>query len=141
MTGEVVQSITESTSERQLETTSNPSQPLDPLNVVFSLFLFLVAAVAEVGGGYLMWKGIRNKTLPYVFIPVGTAVLIVYGVIPTFQPMNDFGRIFAVYGGFFIVFSYLWGYCLDGMVVDTGDIVGSCVAIAGVLICWFWPRS
>ena len=32
-----------------------------------------------------------------------------YGFIPCLQPMSDFGRIYAVYGGFFIVLSFVWG--------------------------------
>ena len=39
----------------------------------------------------------------------GSVVLVVYGFIPCMQPMSDFGRVYAVYGGFFIALSYLWG--------------------------------
>lgn len=106
----------------------------------FTIFLFLMAGIAEIGGGYMIWKGFRDKYQPYLLIPLGALVLVVYGFIPTFQPQNDFGRVYAVYGGFFIVLSYLWGYIFDGIALDTGDYVGSAVALAGVLICWFWPR-
>lgn len=106
----------------------------------FTIFLFIIAGVAEIGGGYLIWKGFREKLLPYVFIPIGSLVLIIYGFIPTFQPQNTFGRIYAVYGGFFIVLSYLWGFVFDGTKLDIGDYIGSGIALIGVCICWFWPR-
>jgi small multidrug resistance family-3 protein len=71
---------------------------------------------------------------------MGCLVLIAYGFAPTLQPMTSFGRIFAVYGGFFIVLSYLWGYVFDGMVLDMGDYIGAGISLAGVCIAWFWPR-
>lgn len=106
----------------------------------FTIFLFLMAGIAEIGGGYMIWKGFRDKYKPYLLIPLGSLVLILYGFIPTFQPQNDFGRVYAVYGGFFIILSYIWGYIFDGIVLDTGDYVGSAIALVGVCICWFWPR-
>jgi small multidrug resistance family-3 protein len=108
--------------------------------ILFSLTLFLIAGLFEIGGGYLVWIGIREKKNPYLFIPLGCLILVGYGFIPTLQPLDSFGRIFAVYGGFFIVLSYLWSYVFDNMKLDTGDYVGSAVALAGVCICWFWPR-
>jgi small multidrug resistance family-3 protein len=108
--------------------------------ILFSLALFIIAGLFEIAGGYLVWIGIREKKNPYLFIPLGCLILIGYGFIPTFQPMDSFGRIFAVYGGFFIVLSYLWAYIFDNMKLDAGDYIGSAVALAGVCLCWFWPR-
>jgi drug/metabolite transporter superfamily protein YnfA len=116
-------------------------QPLQPSLVVYSLFLFLLAGLLEIGGGWLMWHAIRQNGNKALFIILGSVVLIAYGLVPTLQPLQDFGRIYAVYGGFFIALSYLWGYLVDGFKPDLGDLVGSIVAIAGVLICWFWPRA
>lgn len=111
-----------------------------PGNIVLSMVLFIIAGLLEVGGGYLMWTGLKEKKQPYLFIPVGAVVLILYGIVPTFQPTNNFGRVFAVYGGFFILLSYLWGYFVDGAPLDIGDYVGTAIALAGVCVAWFWPR-
>ena len=46
---------------------------------------------------------------PWYWAAVGCWMLVVYGFIPTLQPIDDFGRLYAVYGGFFIVLSYVWG--------------------------------
>lgn len=43
--------------------------------------------------------------------------------------------------GVFIVMSYGWGWLVDGDRPDVGDIVGACLALAGVCMCWFWPRK
>jgi small multidrug resistance family-3 protein len=108
--------------------------------IALSIFLFLLAGIFEIGGGYLFWLALKKKQQPYIFIPVGAVILILYGIIPTFQPVDSFGRTFAVYGGFFIGLSYLWGVIFDGMKMDLGDYIGASVAIAGVCVAWFWPR-
>lgn len=65
-----------------------------------------------------------------------------YGLIPTLQPEGaTFSRVYAVYGGVFVIMSYGWGWLTDHDRPDVGDILGSCLALAGVSICWFWPRK
>jgi small multidrug resistance family-3 protein len=61
-----------------------------------TITLFFIAALAEIGGGYLVWLWLRrNKRL--VLGLVGGIVLFLYGIIPTLQPSN-FGRVYAAYG-------------------------------------------
>ena len=90
-----------------------------PLKLCWSILLFISAAAAEVGGGWLVWQSIRTGR-PWWWGLLGAIVLLIYGFIPTLQPVNHFGRTFAVYGGFFIVYSYAWGWLLDGERPDTG---------------------
>ena len=66
--------------------------------------------------------------------------MIIYGFIPTLQPTSNFGRIYAVYGGVFIVLSYIFGWLLDGIKPDIGDISGGSIALIGVCVAMFWPR-
>lgn len=68
---------------------------------ITSVGLFLLAALAEIGGGYLVWLWIRQKK-KIIFGIVGGIILFTYGIIPTLQPSN-FGRVYAAYGGFFII--------------------------------------
>ena len=103
-----------------------------------SLMLFLIAGVCEIGGGWLVWKCIRDSR-PIWWGFIGGLILIVYGVIPTLQS-SHFGRIYAVYGGFFIVLSLLWGWYFDGNVPDRADVVGGLIALIGVCVMMYWPR-
>jgi drug/metabolite transporter superfamily protein YnfA len=73
--------------------------------------MMFVLGIFEVGGGYLIWIGMRDKYRPALTIPMGCIILAAYGFIPTLQPSDSFGRIFAVYGGFFIV-SFLLELCI-----------------------------
>jgi small multidrug resistance family-3 protein len=71
---------------------------------------------------------------------VGAIVLNLYGVIPTLQPAN-FGRVYAAYGGVFIVLSILWGWKIDGINPDSFDIIGGLIALLGVAVIMYWPRG
>jgi small multidrug resistance family-3 protein len=119
--------------------TSVPAWTL--ITITETIALFVASGFAEIGGGWLVWKAVRYKaTTPYWWAILGSLVLILYGFIPTLQPTSDFGRIYAVYGGFYIVLSFLAGWALDGVRPDLGDVVGGLVALSGVLIVLFWPR-
>ena len=106
--------------------------------VLQSLTLFVLAGVCEIGGGYLFWLWLREgRGIAYALW--GLAILGLYGVIPTLQPAS-FGRVYAVYGGFFIVLSLLWGWTVDGVRPDRFDAAGAAIALAGVLVMMYWPR-
>ena len=106
--------------------------------VVSSVFLFLVAGLCEIGGGWLIWQWLREGR-KFSWGLIGAFVLILYGIIPTFQPAH-FGRVYAAYGGFFIVLSLLWGWMLDGDVPDHFDLLGGSISLLGVIVMMYWPR-
>lgn len=112
---------------------------LQIIDVARSLFFFLLAGLCEIGGGYLMWLWIRDGRGVW-FAVLGAAILVIYGVIPTFQPAN-FGRVYAAYGGIFIVLSILWGWQIDRIMPDRFDLLGGLVALIGVTIIMYWPRA
>jgi small multidrug resistance family-3 protein len=105
---------------------------------ITSVGLFLLAALAEIGGGYLVWLWIRQKK-KIIFGIVGGIILFTYGIIPTLQPSN-FGRIYAAYGGFFIISTILWGMMVDKKRPDKFEIIGSIVAVLGAAIIFYAPR-
>ncbi len=107
--------------------------------IVKSLFYFLAAGLCEIGGGYLVWLALREGKSVWLAV-VGAAVLILYGVIPTLQPAH-FGRVYAAYGGVFVVLSILWGWRIDKVTPDRFDIIGGMVALVGVFIIMYWPRK
>eukprot|EP00980_Cylindrotheca_fusiformis_P002980 scaffold692_cov118-Cylindrotheca_fusiformis.AAC.2 len=109
-------------------------------NIALSVVLFLLAGVAEISGGWMVWISIRGSK-PWWYALIGSFVLILYGFIPCWQPTDNFGRIYAAYGGFFIVLSFLFGWAVDGNKPDRGDIVGGGVCMVGAGLIYFWPRS
>lgn len=106
--------------------------------IVTTLALFFVAALLEIGGGYLVWKWLREKG-PWLYGLAGGLVLFGYGVIPTLQPAH-FGRVYATYGGIFIVSSILWGAAVNKENPDRYEILGALVTLIGALIIFYSPR-
>jgi small multidrug resistance family-3 protein len=108
------------------------------INLAVSLGLFFLAALFKIGGGYLVWLWLReNKGA--LFGLLGGLILAVYGIIPTFQPAH-FGRVYAAYGGIFIVSSLIWGAFVDKKNPDKYGVVGALIALIGVLIMFYIPR-
>ncbi|PTX55083.1 small multidrug resistance family-3 protein [Melghirimyces profundicolus] len=102
--------------------------------------LFLLAGLAEIGGGYLVWLWLREgKSATWGLI--GGLVLFLYGVIATFQAFPSFGRVYAAYGGVFILLSVLWGWGIDQKTPDRYDWIGAGICLLGVVIMLWAPRS
>jgi small multidrug resistance family-3 protein len=106
--------------------------------IIATLGLFFAAALVEIGGGYLVWQWIREKKGIVIGL-TGGVILFLYGTIPTFQP-SHFGRTYAAYGGIFIISSIAWGLIVDKKKPDKFEILGSLVAICGVIIIFYTPR-
>lgn len=109
------------------------------METIKSLFFFILAGVFEIGGGYLIWLWLRAGKSIWLAV-LGGAILVLYGIIPTFQPAN-FGRVYAAYGGIFILLSLLWGWRIDGKQPDQFDLIGAAVCLVGVFIIMYAPRS
>lgn len=103
-----------------------------------SLSLFLVAGLCEIGGGYLVWQWLRNGR-GFWMGALGGAVLFLYGIVPTFQPAH-FGRVYAAYGGIFVILSLLWGWWIDQRKPDLYDAIGGALCLLGVIVMMYWPR-
>jgi small multidrug resistance family-3 protein len=107
--------------------------------IAVTLFFFFIAGLCEIGGGYLVWLWLRDG-MSWVLGVVGGFVLFLYGVVPTFQP-SYFHRIYAAYGGIFIVMAVFWGWIFEGIAPDTYDVIGTLVTVAGVIIIYYVPRK
>lgn len=107
--------------------------------ILQSLMLFLVAGLMEIGGGYLVWLWLRNDRSAWLGA-LGGLLLFLYGVLPTLQPAGiDFGRVYAAYGGVFVVLSVLWGWSVDGIKPDMATVVGSAICLVGVGVIMYSP--
>jgi len=100
--------------------------------------LFVVAALLEIGGGYLVWLWLRKRKTVALGV-IGGIILFIYGIIPTFQPSN-FGRIYAAYGGIFVVMVIIWGLLIDRKIPDRYEIIGGTIVLVGAAIIFYAPR-
>jgi small multidrug resistance family-3 protein len=107
--------------------------------VLRSLGLFLLAGLCEIGGGYLVWLW-RRDGRGALLGALGGLLLFAYGVVPTFQRAS-FGRVYAAYGGAFVVLSLLWGWLVDRVTPDRYDLIGGAICLAGIAVIMYAPRA
>ncbi|GLW10484.1 UPF0060 membrane protein [Microtetraspora sp. NBRC 13810] len=110
------------------------------MTVLRSLLLFGLAALAEIGGAWLVWQGVREQR-GLVWIGAGVVALGLYGFVATLQPDANFGRILAAYGGVFVAGSLVWGVLMDGFRPDRWDVIGAAVCLVGVAVIMYAPRG
>jgi small multidrug resistance family-3 protein len=110
------------------------------MEILRSVLLFAVAAVAEIGGAWLVWQGFREQR-GLLWIGAGVIALGLYGFVATFQPDPHFGRILAAYGGVFVAGSLAWGVALDGFRPDRFDLIGAGICLVGVAVIMYAPRT
>ena len=110
------------------------------MTVARSILLFGLAAIAEIGGAWLIWQGVREHR-GWVWIGFGVLALGAYGFVATLQPDANFGRILAAYGGVFVAGSLVWGMVADGFRPDRYDVVGALICLVGVAVIMYAPRA
>jgi small multidrug resistance family-3 protein len=110
------------------------------VTIARSILLFVLAAVAEIGGAWLVWQGVRESK-GLAFVAAGIVALGAYGFVATLQPDANFGRILAAYGGIFIAGSLLWGMVVDGFKPDRWDLWGAAICLIGVAVIMYAPRA
>ena len=110
------------------------------MTIARSIALFLLAAVAEIGGAWLVWQGVREER-GWTWVGAGVVALGAYGFVATLQPDAHFGRVLAAYGGVFVAGSLAWGMALDGFRPDRFDIVGAMICLVGVTVIMYAPRG
>ena len=107
--------------------------------MIRSVLLFVLAAILEIGGAWLVWQGVREQR-GLLWVGAGVLALGAYGFVAAFQPDPHFGRVLAAYGGGVIAGSLLWGVVADGFRPDRWDLTGAAVALIGVGLIMYAPR-
>jgi small multidrug resistance family-3 protein len=109
------------------------------VEVARSIALFGVAAVAEIGGAWLVWQAVREGH-GWALAVLGGLALVGYGFVATFQDDPHFGRVLAAYGGIFVAGSLGWGIIFDGFRPDRYDLIGATICLVGVAVIMYAPR-
>lgn len=108
--------------------------------VLRSVLLLAAAGFAEIGGAWLVWQGVRERS-SVLLVGLGFLVLALYGFLHALQPISEFGRVLAAYGGVFIVASMVWGAVMDGFRPDRFDLLGAGLCLVGVVVIMYAPRG
>ena len=110
------------------------------MTVARSVLLFVLAAILEIGGAWLVWQGVREHR-GWMWAAGGVLALGAYGFVATFQPDPNFGRILAAYGGIFVAGSLAWGVVVDKFRPDRWDLIGAGICLVGVAVIMYAPRG
>ena len=110
------------------------------MTVIRSIVLFVLAAIAEIGGCWLIWQAVREHR-GWQFAAAGVLALGAYGFAASFQPDASFGRVLAAYGGVFVAGSLAWGVVLDGFRPTGWDLSGAAVCLLGAALIIYQPRA
>lgn len=105
-----------------------------------SVTLFVIAALAEIGGAWMIWQAVREHR-GWLWALAGVLALGAYGFVATLQPEAHFGRILAAYGGVFVAGSLAWAMVLDGFRPDRYDLTGALICLVGVAVIMYAPRG
>jgi small multidrug resistance family-3 protein len=101
--------------------------------------LFAVTAVAEIVGCYLPYLWLRQGKSAWLLVPAAVS-LAVFAWLLTLHPTAA-GRVYAAYGSVYLVAALLWLWAIDGIRPTLWDLVGGAIALVGMAIILFAPRS
>ena len=104
-----------------------------------TISLFMLTALAEIIGCYLPYLWLREGKTIWLLVPAALS-LAVFTWLLTLHPTAS-GRVYAAYGGVYIFMAVLWLWVVDGIRPTTWDMIGSAVALLGMAIIMFAPRT
>ena len=106
---------------------------------VKTLLLFFVTAIAEILGCYLPSLWLNQGKSIWWLVP-GLIFLAAFAWLLSLHPEAS-GRVYAAYGGVYIFVAVLWLWGVDKIQPTSWDLLGATVALAGMAIIMFAPRS
>jgi len=102
--------------------------------------IYVLAALAEIGGCFAFWGWLRMGKPVWWLLP-GVAALVLFAWLLTLSPAEHAGRAYAVYGGIYIVATIGWLWAVEGFRPDRWDLIGGAVCLAGAAIILYGPRG
>lgn len=104
-----------------------------------TFFFFLLAALGEISGCYAFWAWLRLEKSIFWIIP-GVSALIIFAFALTKVDASNAGRVYAAYGGFYILSSLFWLWLAEGVKPDKWDLLGVTFSLLGTITIFFSPH-
>lgn len=108
-------------------------------NSVHFVLLYFITALAEIAGCYSVYAWLRAGKSALWLLP-GAACLFLFAWLLTLHPAAS-GRVYAAYGGVYILSSVVWLWLVDGVRPDKWDVSGSLICLTGAAVIYFGPRG
>lgn len=108
--------------------------------LIKTALLFFITALAEITGCFLPWLWLKKGGSAWLLLPAA-ASLVLFVWLLTLHPAAS-GRVYAAYGGVYVLTALLWLRVVDGMKLSAWDWSGALIAASGMLIIVMgWGRS
>lgn len=101
--------------------------------------LFALTAVAEIVGCYLPYLWLKGRAPIWVLLPAAASLALFVWLL-SLHPAAA-GRVYAAYGGIYVMTALAWLWLVDGIRPQWPDLIGSALAIAGMAVIMFAPRA
>ncbi len=99
--------------------------------------LFFATAVAEIVGCYLPYLVLRKGASNWLLLPAAISLMIFVWLL-TLHPAAS-GRVYAAYGGAYVIVALMWLRFVDGIKLSTTDVLGAVITFIGMgVIIWGW---
>lgn len=100
--------------------------------MIKTTLLFFATALAEIIGCFLPWLWLKRHGSPLLLFPAACSLALFVWLL-TLHPAAS-GRVYAAYGGVYVVTALLWLRFVDGEKLSVYDWVGAAIAFSGMLI-------
>ncbi|EPF17054.1 Uncharacterised BCR, YnfA/UPF0060 family [Cedecea davisae] len=100
--------------------------------MIKTTLLFFATALAEIIGCFLPWLWLRRGGSVLLLLPAALSLAIFVWLL-TLHPAAS-GRVYAAYGGVYVVTALLWLRIVDGVKLSVYDWTGAAIAFCGMLI-------
>ena len=104
-----------------------------------TFLLFTLTALAEIGGCFAAYSVLRLHKHPLWLFP-GAGALVLFAWLLTLHPVEGAGRVYAAYGGVYIVSSLAWLWFVEGQIPDRWDVAGASLCLMGAGLIMLAPR-
>lgn len=102
------------------------------LSMIKTTLLFFATALAEISGCFLPWLWLRKGASILWLLPAALSLMLFVWLL-TLHPAAS-GRVYAAYGGVYVMTALLWLRVVDGVRLSLYDWAGAAVALCGMLI-------
>lgn len=109
------------------------------LLIAKTLGLFFLTALAEIIGCYLPYLWLKKDGSVLLLIPGGLSLALFVWLL-TLHPAES-GRVYAAYGGVYVITALLWLKIIDKATLTAFDLIGAAFALTGMaIIAYGWQK-
>lgn len=109
------------------------------VTVLQAFGLFVLTAVAEISGSYLVYLVVKQGKSPILLIPATLSIMLFIWLL-TVHP-GAAGRTYAAYGGVYVAIAIVWMWIIEHKPANIWEIAGVSISLIGMGIIVLAPQQ